>query len=128
MKQPPKDIEKYAPHYSENKLLSKLKKVFRKVGENTAKSALMLYYLLQSPSVSKSDKVKICGALGYFILPTDLIMDFVPLAGYTDDMAAIMWAIHTVANNITPEIKAQAKGKLSEWFDNYNEKKIDKVI
>ena len=39
MKQPPKDIEKYAPHYSENKLLSKLKKVFRKVGENTVKSA-----------------------------------------------------------------------------------------
>ena len=66
--------------------------------------------------------------MGYFILPTDLILDIIPLAGYTDDMAAIMWAIHTVAKNITPEIKAKAKAKLGEWFDNYNEKKIDKVI
>ena len=116
MKQPPKDIEKYAPHYSENKLLSKLKKVYRKVGENTAKSALMLYYLLQSPSVSKSDKVKICGALGYFILPFDLMPDFIPMLGFTDDISALAWAIHAIWKNVTPEIEEQAKQKLQSWI------------
>ena len=43
-------------------------------------------------------------------------------------MAAIMWAIHTIANNITPEIKAQAKAKLGELIDKFDEKKIDEVI
>ena len=91
-------------------------------------AVLLLYYVLRNPNVSTADKSKIYGAFGYFILPTDLILDIIPLAGYTDDMAAIMWAIHTAAKNITPEIKAKAKAKLGEWFDNYNEKKIDKVI
>ena len=124
----PKNIEKYQNNYSESKLQRKLTSVARWAGAKVVYAVLLLYYVLRNPKVSTADKSKIYGALGYFILPTDLIMDFVPLAGYTDDMAAIMWAIHTVANNITPEIKAQAKGKLSEWFDNYNEKKIDKVI
>ena len=91
-------------------------------------AVLLLYYVLRNPNVSTADKSKIYGALGYFILPTDLILDIVPLVGYTDDMAAIMWAIHTVAKNITPEIKEQAKAKLGEWFDNYDEEKIDEVI
>lgn len=89
---------------------------------------LLLYYVLRSSNVSLADKSKIYGALGYFILPTDMILDFIPMVGYTDDMAAIMWAIHTIANNITPEIKAQAKAKLGELIEKYDEKKIDEVI
>ena len=84
--------------------------------------------MLRSPNVSIADKSKIYGALGYFILPTDMIMDFIPVVGYTDDMAAIMWAIRTIANNITPEIKAQAKAKLGELIEKFDEKKIDEVI
>lgn len=115
MKQPPKDIEKYAPHYEENKLLAKLKSVFRKVGEETAHSVLVLYYLLQSPTVSKSDKAKICGALGYFILPFDLMPDFIPFLGFTDDISALAWAIHAIWQNVTPEIEEKAKAKLQSW-------------
>ena len=124
----PKDIEKYQENYSESKLLTKITSVGRWAGAKVVYAVLLLYYVLRNPNVSMADKSKIYGALGYFILPTDLILDIIPVVGYTDDMAAIMWAIHTVAKNITPEIKKQAKAKLSEWFDNYNEKKIDKVI
>lgn len=124
----PKDIEKYQENYSESKLLTKITSVGRWAGAKVVYAVLLLYYVLRNPNVSMADKSKIYGALGYFILPTDLILDIIPVVGYTDDMAAIMWAIHTVAKNITPEIKEQAKAKLSEWFDNYNEKKIDKVI
>ena len=124
----PKDIEKYQENYSESKLLTKITSVGRWAGAKVVYAVLLLYYVLRNPNVSMADKSKIYGALGYFILPTDLLFDIIPLVGYTDDMAAIMWAIHTVAKNITPEIKEQAKAKLSEWFDNYNEKKIDKVI
>ena len=124
----PKDIEKYQENYSESKLLTKITSVGRWAGAKVVYAVLLLYYVLRNPNVSMADKSKIYGALGYFILPTDLILDIIPVVGYTDDMAAIMWAIHTVAKNITPEIKEQAKAKLSEWFDNYNEKKIDEVI
>ena len=124
----PKDIEKYQENYSESKLLTKITSVGRWAGAKVVYAVLLLYYVLRNPNVSMADKSKIYGALGYFILPTDLILDIIPIVGYTDDMAAIMWAIHTVAKNITPEIKKQAKAKLSEWFDNYNEKKIDEFI
>ena len=124
----PKNIEKYQENYSESKLLTKITSVARWAGAKMVYAVLLLYYVLRSPNVSMADKSKIYGALGYFILPTDLILDIIPIVGYSDDMAAIMWAIHTVAKNITPEIKEQAKAKLSEWFDNYNEKKIDEVI
>lgn len=124
----PNNIENYQENYSESKLQRKLTSVARWAGAKVVYAVLLLYYVLRNPNVSMADKSKIYGALGYFILPTDLILDFIPLAGYSDDMAAIMWAIHTVRRNITPEIKSQAKEKLSEWFDSYNEKKIDKII
>ena len=124
----PNNIENYQENYSESKLQRKLTSVARWAGAKDVYAVLLLYYVLRNPNVSMADKSKIYGALGYFILPTDLILDFIPLAGYSDDMAAIMWAIHTVRRNITPEIKSQAKEKLGEWFDSYNEKKIDKVI
>ena len=124
----PKNIEKYQENYSESNLQRKLTSVARWAGAKVVYAVLLLYYVLRNPNVSTADKSKIYGALGYFILPTDLLFDIIPLVGYTDDMAAIMWAIHTVAKNITPEIKAKAKAKLGEWFDNYNEKKIDNVI
>ncbi|MBQ5396560.1 MAG: DUF1232 domain-containing protein [Alistipes sp.] len=124
----PNNIENYQENYSESKLQRKLTSVARWAGAKVVYAVLLLYYVLRNPNVSMADKSKIYGALGYFILPTDLILDFIPLAGYSDDMAAIMWAIHTVRRNITPEIKSQAKEKLGEWFDSYNEKKIDKII
>ena len=124
----PKNIEKYQKNYSENGLQHKLTKVARWVGAKAIYAVLLLYYVLRNPNVSVADKSKIYGALGYFILPTDMILDFIPVVGYTDDMAAIMWAIHTIANNITPEIKAQAKAKLGELIDKFDEKKIDEVI
>ena len=124
----PKNIEKYKKNYADSGLQRKLTKAARWVGAKALYAVLLLYYVLRSPNVSIADKSKIYGALGYFILPTDMILDFIPVVGYTDDMAAIMWAIRTIANNITPEIKAQAKAKLGELIDKYDENKIDEVI
>lgn len=120
----PKDIEKYQKHYSEEDLGAKIAKVAKKAGIKVIYLALLLYYVLKNPSVTKADKGKIWGALGYFILPIDLIPDFLPIAGYTDDLAALVWAFYSVAKNVTPEIKAQAEGKLHDWFGDYDEADI----
>jgi uncharacterized membrane protein YkvA (DUF1232 family) len=124
----PNEIEKYQENYSESGLQRKIKSVARWAGAKVMYVVLLLYYVLQSPTISKADKGKIYGALGYFILPTDLVVDFLPIVGYSDDLAALMIALHAVASNITPEVKAQAKAKLSKWFGEKSQKKIDGMI
>ena len=85
---------------------------------------LLLYYVAIDPNTSTADKAKIYGAIGYFILPVDLVPDAIPMVGYTDDLAAITWALKAVWNNVTPDIHAKAKVKLSEWFGNISDSDI----
>lgn len=120
----PKNIEKYQGRYNEQDFLKKVTKAARKAGIKVVYLALLLYYVLKSPNVKSADKGKIWGALGYFILPVDLIPDFLPIAGYTDDLAALLWAFYAVARNVTPEIEAKAKSKLRDWFGDYDEDDI----
>ena len=75
----------------------------------------MLYYALQSPTISKKDKLIVYGALGYLILPIDLLPDFLP-GGFTDDIAGLALAIYKIARNITPEVRDKAKAKVQDWF------------
>lgn len=124
---PPKNIERYGVNYSENGLLRKLSRAVRWANAKIIYAALLLYYVLRNDAVTMADKSKIYGALGYFILPTDMVLDLIPMVGYTDDMAALMWAIHTLTKNLTPEIKAQARLKLGEIVKDYDEKKIDEI-
>ena len=122
---PPKDIERYQEHYSEDKFGSRLPKIARKAGSKLVYAVLLLYYVLRSKTVSNADKAKIYGALGYFLLPLDILPDFIPLAGYTDDLTAVIWALHTVWKNITPEVKAQAAAKTREWFGDFDQASLD---
>lgn len=125
---PPKDIEKYQEHYDEGKFGNKLTKVARKAGSKLVYALLLLYYVLRSSSVTNADKAKIYGALGYFILPLDILPDFIPMAGYTDDLTAVIWALHTVWKNITPEIRAQAAAKTREWFGDFDQTSVDEQL
>lgn len=106
-------------------MAGKLSKVAKKAGQKLVYAALLLYYVLKSPSVKKGDKTTILGALGYFILPIDLLPDFIPVAGFADDLSAIMLALHAVWKNITPEIKAMAAAKASELFGEFDPREID---
>ena len=124
----PKDIEKYQEHYDEKKFGSKLPKVARKAGSKLVYAVLLLYYVLRSKTISNADKAKIYGTLGYFLLPLDVLPDFIPLAGYTDDLTAVIWALHTVWKNITPEIKVQAAAKTREWFGDFDQAAADEQL
>ena len=112
----PKNLEKYIPDYDAKRFWKKLKRVLKRLGANAAYYALLLYYALQDPQISRKDKGIIAGALGYFLLPFDLVPDFIPGVGYTDDIAALAFAVYKVMKCITPLVKSQAEGKVYEWF------------
>jgi uncharacterized membrane protein YkvA (DUF1232 family) len=70
--------------------------------------------------------VPFIGALGYFILPLDLIPDVVVGLGYTDNLGALRLALFQIAMYIDEDIKDQAKEKLKDWFgDNIDNSDID---
>jgi uncharacterized membrane protein YkvA (DUF1232 family) len=123
------EFEDSGKHYSEEKFWGKLKKFAKKAGSSVVYAVLLLYFTLQKPEVPMKAKTIIIGALGYFILPLDLIPDIAVGVGFTDDLGALGVALFQVAMYIDDDIKNKAKEKLKEWFgDNVDTSDIDGKI
>lgn len=118
MENVPIKIESFGSEYSEQGLKEKLSKIARKAGIKMAYAVLVAFYAVQSDALSFKEKARLYGALGYFILPVDLIPDAILGMGYSDDLAALVYVLHTVSSNITLEVKQRAREKLCLWFDN----------
>ena len=58
----------------------------------------------------------IYGALGYFISPLDVIPDFMPIVGFTDDIGILAAAVGIAALYIDSDVKDKADRKLADWF------------
>ena len=110
------DYKKYEEYFNEDTFWAKTKTFAKKVGAKFVYTALKLYFALRSDKTPAWAKSVIVGALGYFILPLDLVPDLVPVAGFTDDLGVLLAAIGTVAIHITPAVKEQAREKMREWF------------
>ena len=83
--------------------------------------ALTLFYCLQDRDTPTWAKGVIVGALGYLILPTDMIPDMIPGVGYGDDWGALVAALGTVAAYIKDEHKIKAQSQLERLFgSNYS--------
>ena len=104
----------YERHYNEDSFWSKLKHVASKVGSKVLYPALQLYFLLQAKDEPMKAKTLIVGALGYLILPTDIVPDFIPALGFTDDLTALMVALRTLNKYLTPDINARAKDQANK--------------
>lgn len=118
------ELKKYEKEYSEDGLWEKIGKVAKKAGIKVIYYALLLFYALQSEKVTVAEKALIIGALGYFILPIDLIPDFMVPIGYGDDLA-VMWGLIKKLDCIDEAVKAQAQAKLTDWFGNYDKSKLE---
>ena len=110
------DPSKYQKYFSIDGFWSKLKKGAKKAGGKVIYSGLLLFYALESPKTPLRAKVQIYGALGYLILPLDLLPDLLPIVGFADDLSALGLALASVSRNIDDDVKRKAKSKLRDFL------------
>jgi len=122
------DFMSYANRFSSNDFIEKISKVAKRAGSKLVYAALILYYTLQSDSVSMKDKAVIVGALGYLISPLDVIPDAIPIAGLSDDLAVLIYVLKKVWGDVEPEVKLKARERLSKWFDEDEIGEIDRLF
>jgi uncharacterized membrane protein YkvA (DUF1232 family) len=115
-----KKIKKYAKYYSEGDFLKKLSSVSGKLGSGLLYYFVVLYYLVSDKEIPFKTRLLFIAALGYFILPSDLIADVIPGLGFTDDLAFISYAFSTANDYITPELQEKARQRVDAILKNDN--------
>ena len=111
------DFMKYKDKFTSNGFVEKISRIAKRAGAKFVYAALILFYTLESDTVSVKDKAIIIGALGYLISPLDVVPDAIPIAGLGDDLAVLIYVLHKVWGEVSEEVKAKAHNKLSKWFD-----------
>jgi uncharacterized membrane protein YkvA (DUF1232 family) len=74
-----------------------------------AEDVIAAYFCVMDDATPRRVKLVLLGALAYFVMPFDLIPDFLPLLGYTDDAAVMAAAFAAVASSITDEHRKKAR-------------------
>lgn len=108
---------RYEKNFNSEKLFEKLNRFAGKLGIKLVYQVLNMYYLVVGKnSVPLRIRLLVVAALGYFIVPTDLISDFIPALGFSDDLSFLTYAFGQAVKYMGPDIKQKAKTKLSQWF------------
>jgi uncharacterized membrane protein YkvA (DUF1232 family) len=108
--------ERYRTAWSEGDFWDKLRRFARTAGREVVERALLLYLVLRDPQTPRWARTTVIGALGYFIAPIDAIPDFIPGAGFTDDLGVLALALTAVAASITPQMRRIARRTTARWF------------
>ena len=102
----------YEAAYSEEAFWKKIAAAAIRAGREILLMVLTLYYCLQDPDTPPKAKAIIVAALGYFIVPLDAIIDFVP-GGYADDLGVLAMAFAIVLIHIKAADRQRANEKLA---------------
>ena len=61
-------------------------------------------------------KLTVLAALTYLLVPLDLIPDFIPAAGFSDDLVAVTALLGLCNRHRTPAVQLRAQRRLDQWF------------
>jgi len=78
-----------------------------------AETFLAAFFAAIDPKTPAAAKAILLGAIGYFVIPIDMIPDMLGALGYTDDVAVVLAAIRAVEGSITDGHREKAKA----WLD-----------
>ncbi len=71
--------------------------------------AVAAYFCALDPETPLQVKAILIGALAYFVVPVDMVPDFIAWLGFTDDAAILAAAIRSIAPAITDDHRARAQ-------------------
>ncbi len=78
-----------------------------------APELLAAYYAARDPQTPAYVRAVLMGALAYFVLPVDMIPDFLLGFGFVDDASVLTAAVAAVQTHITQAHRDMA----SDWFE-----------
>ena len=109
-------LQQYAKKYDEEKMWNKIKEFFIEAGINLVIKVLQLWYVLQKSEVPVHVKVTIMGAIAYFVMPVDCVLDVLP-GGYQDDLLAVTLTLLVAEEYIDDEVRRKARERVMEIVD-----------
>ena len=95
---------------------SAFRQLLKRAGRSMARPALEALEMLIDTATPPQARLTLLAALTYLLVPTDLIPDLLPVAGFSDDLVAITAMLGLCRNHITPVIRQRAQRRLDQWF------------
>jgi uncharacterized membrane protein YkvA (DUF1232 family) len=93
----------------------KIRKVVARVP--FASEALAVWYCARDDQTPAAAKGMMLAALAYFVVPTDVVPDFIAGLGYTDDAAVFAAMMALVGRNLKPRHREAAKAAVDRLRD-----------
>lgn len=93
-----------------------LLRLLRRAGRAVAQPAFECFEMLLDPDTPPSAKATVLAALTYLLLPLDLIPDFIPGMGFSDDLVALTALLGICGRHRTEAIRTRAQRRLDRWF------------
>jgi uncharacterized membrane protein YkvA (DUF1232 family) len=93
-----------------------LRRLLRRAGRTLARPALECLELLLDGKTPPQVRITMVAALTYLLVPMDLIPDFIPAAGFSDDLVALTALLGLCSTHMNEEIRIRAQRKLDRWF------------
>lgn len=93
-----------------------LVRLLRRAGRTIARPAIQCFEMLLDGSTPHQARLTVLAALTYLLLPLDIIPDFIPAAGFSDDMVALTALLGLCSRHLTPHIRERAQRRLDKWF------------
>lgn len=95
---------------------SLLRRLLRRAGRAIARPALECFETLVDGQTPHQVRLTMLAALTYLLLPLDLIPDFIPAAGFSDDLVALTALLGLCSRHVTPAIRERAQRRLDRWL------------
>jgi uncharacterized membrane protein YkvA (DUF1232 family) len=93
-----------------------LRRLLRRAGRTLARPALECLELLLDADTPPQVRLTMLAALTYLLVPMDLIPDFIPAAGFSDDLVALTALLGLCTTHMSDAIRQRAQRKLDRWF------------
>ncbi len=79
-----------------------------------AEEALAAWYCATDDTTPARVKGMLLAALAYFVVPVDLLPDFLPGLGFTDDLTVLLTTLGLVRSHITEDHRERARHALAD--------------